>query len=142
MCRYLLLAFLPPEPTYTLNVVDSPTPVNGATDQKTSLADTNKSARYTIVFSEKAEWQHSQSDVAKLEPYFATTTRHNRIACLHVTCTSDPKYYILFSHGNAVDLGNYILIDFFVMILNFFNFVFQVKWQVFLLYWVHVYNVT
>ncbi|CAF3987964.1 unnamed protein product [Rotaria magnacalcarata] len=103
------LAFLPPEPTYTLNVVDSLTPVNGTIDQKSSptkthLVDANKSVRYTIAFSEKAEWQHSQSDIAKLEPYFVTTARHNRIACLHITCTSDPKYYILFSHGNAVDL--------------------------------------
>ncbi|CAF3180787.1 unnamed protein product [Rotaria socialis] len=113
------LAFLPPEPTYTLNVVDRLTLINGITDQKpsttkTPLVDANKSDHYTITFSEKAEWQHSQSDIAKLEPYFVTTARHNRIACLHITCTSDPKYYILFSHGNAVDLGQ--MASFFIIL--------------------------
>ncbi len=65
------------------------------------------------MFTEKSEWQQSQSDIAKLEPYFATTSRHNRIACLYVNCTSNPKYYILFSHGNAVDLGKYFKSIFF-----------------------------
>ncbi len=105
-----ILAFLPPEPTYSLHVADILTSTNGTIDQKLSLtnkspSDSNTSIRYTIIFSEKAEWQQSQTDIAKLEPYFVTTSRHNRIACLYVNCTSDPKYYILFSHGNAVDLG-------------------------------------
>ncbi|CAF1124652.1 unnamed protein product [Rotaria sp. Silwood1] len=120
------LAFLPPEPTYSLHIAtDIPTSTNGATDQKPSssstssstkmpVTDANTSVRYTIVFAEKAEWQHSQSDISKLEPYFVTTSRHNRIACLHVNCTSDPKYYILFSHGNAVDLGQ--MASFFIIL--------------------------
>lgn len=63
-----------------------------------------------IKFSDKAEWQHSSTDLTKLEPYFVTTSRHNRIACLYVNCTPNPKYHILFSHGNAVDLGKSMLI--------------------------------
>jgi hypothetical protein len=110
---WFFLAFLPPEPTYSLHVADILTSTNGNIDQKSSVTkkspiDSNTSVRYTITFSEKAEWQQSQSDITKLEPYFVTTSRHNRIACLYVNCTSDPKYYILFSHGNAVDLGKYI----------------------------------
>ncbi|CAF2607568.1 unnamed protein product [Rotaria sp. Silwood2] len=115
------LAFLPPEPTYSLHITDTPTSTNGAIDQKpsssstkTSVTDANSSVRYRIVFAEKAEWQHSQSDISKLEPYFVTTSRHNRIACLYVNCTSDPKYYILFSHGNAVDLGQ--MASFFIIL--------------------------
>lgn len=109
---YFILAFLPPEPTYTLHVADSVSPTNGANDQKLSstkanISDVNPSVRYRITFSEKAEWQHTQADISKLEPYFVTTSRHNRIACLYVNCTSNPKYYILFSHGNAVDLGKF-----------------------------------
>jgi hypothetical protein len=105
------LAFLPPEPTYSLHVADILTQTNGNIDHqkssstKKSPSDSNSSIRYIIKFSEKAEWQHSQSDILKLEPYFVTTSRHNRIACLYVNCSPDPKYYILFSHGNAVDLG-------------------------------------
>ncbi len=106
----MFLAFLPPEPTYSLHVADILTPTNGNINQKSSITKKspngfNTSVRYTITFSEKAEWQQSQSDMNKLEPYFVTTSRHNRIACLYVNCTPDPKYYILFSHGNAVDLG-------------------------------------
>ncbi|CAF0932004.1 unnamed protein product [Rotaria sordida] len=117
------LAFLPPEPTYSLHIANIPISTNGAIDQKpsssssttkTSVTDINTSVRYTIVFAEKAEWQHSQSDISKLEPYFVTTSRHNRIACLYVNCTSDPKYYILFSHGNAVDLGQ--MASFFIIL--------------------------
>ena len=28
-----------------------------------------------------------------------------RVACMHVRCVQDAKYTLLFSHGNAVDLG-------------------------------------
>jgi hypothetical protein len=112
--NYFRLAFLPPEPTYSLHVVDSHTPINGIIDEKISStkksqADSDIPIRYSIKFSDKAEWQHSHSDITKLEPYFVTTSRHNRIACLYVNCTSNPKYHILFSHGNAVDLGRILI---------------------------------
>ncbi|CAF0998165.1 unnamed protein product [Rotaria sordida] len=108
------LAFLPPEPTYSLLVTDnSNTSANGihnqtgGTSSKPVLTDSSTSPRYTIFFSDKAEWQHSTNEISKLEPYFVTTSRHNRIACIYVNCTPNPKYYILFSHGNAVDLGKH-----------------------------------
>ena len=107
--RFLFLAFLPPEPTYSLLAADNPTAVNGTNDQTTSTKipsiDPSTSQQYKILFSEKAEWQHSSSELTKLEPYFVQTSRHNRIACLYINCTPNPKYHILFSHGNAVDLG-------------------------------------
>jgi len=93
------LAFLPPEPTYSLVAIEAPS----STHQ-----------RYKIVFSEKAEWQHSTNDLSKLDAYFVSTSRHHRIACLHITCTPNPKYYILFSHGNAVDLGQ--MASFFIVL--------------------------
>lgn len=86
--------------------------MNGATDQNTSTkinsVDSSTLQRYKIHFSDKAEWQHSANELTKLEPYYVQTSRHNRIACLYVNCTPNPKYYILFSHGNAVDLGKSI----------------------------------
>jgi len=97
-------------------VADNHTPVNGTIDQitpsssKGSPSDPSTSLRYKIIFSEKAEWQHPQSEMSKLEPYFVTTSRHNRIACLYINCIQNPKYYILFSHGNAVDLGKHELL--------------------------------
>ena len=139
------LAFLPPEPTYSLLVADNPTQANGTNDQTTtttaskkSPVDPSTSLRYRMFFSEKAEWQHSSNEMSKLEPYYVTTSRHNRIACMYINCISNPKYYILFSHGNAVDLGKEKRKHSFLYI-NFF--LFKVKWLVFLLFWVHVYNV-
>jgi hypothetical protein len=112
--RYLL-AFLPPEPTYSLLAIDNPSSVNDTNNQPTSSSDkspvnSSTSLRYKIFFSDKAEWQHSSNELTKLEPYFVQTSRHNRIACIYVNCTPNPKYYILFSHGNAVDLGRYLQI--------------------------------
>ncbi|CAF0722327.1 unnamed protein product [Didymodactylos carnosus] len=103
------LAFLPPEPTYTLvasNLSTSPTDVNGTQhypQQQSSTSDAT--TKYTINFTDRAEWQHSNTEMSLLEPYYVTTSRNNRIACLYIKCVSNPKYYILFSHGNAVDLG-------------------------------------
>lgn len=87
---------------------------NGTNDQiissNKSPVDSSTSLRYKIFFSDKAEWQHSSNELTKLEPYFVQTSRHNRIACIYVNCTPNPKYYILFSHGNAVDLGRHLKI--------------------------------
>ena len=120
-----LLAFLPPEPTYSLIAADNPPPVNGTTDQntptKTTSVDLSTAQRYKILFSEKAEWQHSSNELIKLEPYYVQTSRHNRIACLYVNCTPNPKYYILFSHGNAVDLGKYSHISLQCIFFLFFS---------------------
>lgn len=33
------------------------------------------------------------------------TSRNNRIACAYIRCCPKAKYTVLFSHGNAVDLG-------------------------------------
>ena len=106
------LAFLPPEPTYILQpIVNNNLSDNGKqTSIKENLSfDENPLTRYTITFSDKAEWQHSQSDITRLEAYFVRTSRNRRIACFYVNCIANPKFYILFSHGNAVDLGNVLL---------------------------------
>lgn len=135
-----LLAFLPPEPTYSLIATDNPPAVNGTTDQntpnKTTSVVPSTAQRYQILFSEKAEWQHSANELTKLEPYYVQTSRHNRIACLYINCTTNPKYYILFSHGNAVDLGKYSQISLQCIFCSS-----QDKWPVSLLFWAHVYNV-
>jgi hypothetical protein len=109
-----LIAFLPPEATYSLLIADNPTnDQTVSSPSKNSPVDSSASLRYKIFFSDKAEWQHSSNEMTKLEPYFVTTSRHNQIACIYVKCTSNPKYYILFSHGNAVDLGKPLSLVFF-----------------------------
>lgn len=58
-----------------------------------------------IVMMDKAEWQYGPIELEKLDIFLARTDRGHQIACLFVRCTQTPKYTILFSHGNAVDLG-------------------------------------
>lgn len=99
------LAFLPPEPTYTF--VEE----NGA--------------KQAICLSDRAEWQYSEREKENIEVFYTRTSRQNRIACMFIRlvlyfpflsvtnstditfnrCTPNARYTILFSHGNAVDLG-------------------------------------
>lgn len=58
-----------------------------------------------IVMMDKAEWQYGPVELEKLETFLARTEQGHQIACLFVRCTATPKYTILFSHGNAVDIG-------------------------------------
>ncbi|KAG8236862.1 hypothetical protein J437_LFUL017227 [Ladona fulva] len=79
------LAFLPPEPTYSFQTDES-----GST--------------FSLNISEKTEWQTSDTG-KEMEGFITLTSRGNQIACLYVKCCSNPRFIILFSHGNAVDLG-------------------------------------
>ncbi|KAJ6220903.1 hypothetical protein RDWZM_006715 [Blomia tropicalis] len=81
------LAFLPPEPTYSFNV-DSTTP-----------------SKLSLKLSDRADWQYNQRELDSFEVFYAQSSRGNQIACMHIRATATPKYTILFSHGNAVDLG-------------------------------------
>ncbi|KAI5091330.1 protein ABHD17B [Silurus meridionalis] len=80
------LAFLPPEPTYTL------------------LSD-ESGTRWTLHLSERADWQYSAREKDSIECFMTRTVRGNRIACMFVRCSPSARYTLLFSHGNAVDLG-------------------------------------
>ena len=61
-----------------------------------------------LIMLEKAEWQYGPVELEKLEVFLTRTDRGHQIACLFVRCTLTPKHTILFSHGNAVDLGQMI----------------------------------
>lgn len=56
--------------------------------------------------SERAEWQYTQRELRQFEAGWTRSARGNRIACVYVRAVAQPKYVILFSHGNAVDLGH------------------------------------
>lgn len=53
----------------------------------------------------RAEWQYTPRDLAKIEVCWSRTSKNNRIACMYVKAVQQPKFVILFSHGNAIDLG-------------------------------------
>ncbi len=80
------LAFLPPEPTY--NIVTDETGSKG-----------------TLNLTERAEWQYSDRELESIEVFYTRNKRGNRTACMFVRCASNPRYTVLFSHGNAVDIG-------------------------------------
>jgi len=85
------LAFLPPEPTYSLE------------DSTSDSSDGGSNPK--LVLNDKAEWQYSQREQESLEVFYTRTSRGNRIACMFVRCSPNARYTILHSHGNAVDLG-------------------------------------
>lgn len=79
------LAFLPPEPTY-------------------SFIPDETNSKFTLSLTDRAEWQYSQRELEAIEVFYTRTTRGNRIGCMFIRA-ANPRFTILFSHGNAVDLG-------------------------------------
>ncbi|KAK9718001.1 hypothetical protein QE152_g23441 [Popillia japonica] len=80
------LAFVPPEPSYSL------------------VNDTENN--FSLRFQESAEWQYTADEKIYVEGIYTRTKRGNKIACFHMKCCDDAVYTILFSHGNAVDMGH------------------------------------
>lgn len=81
------LAFLPPEPTYTITSDESP------------------STNFNLHLNDKAEFQYSQKELDCIEVYKSRTKKGNHIAMMYVKCAPASRFVLLFSHGNAVDLG-------------------------------------
>lgn len=99
------LAFQPPELSYEL------------------IPSTKE--KYHLVPSSDAEWNLSSYDLKKIEALYATSSRGNSILCVFVRCNSKARYTILFSHGNAVDVG--YMCNFFLVLgkkikCNFFSY--------------------
>ncbi|XP_028329600.1 alpha/beta hydrolase domain-containing protein 17C [Gouania willdenowi] len=79
------LAFLPPEPTYSVH-----TDADGVS---------------SLHLTERADWQYSQRELDAVEVLSTRSSRGNRVGCMFVRCAPNSRYTLLFSHGNAVDLG-------------------------------------
>ena len=60
---------------------------------------------WALHLSEMAGWQYDQKELDCIEVFQARTNRGSRISCMYVRCSPTAKFTILFSHGNAVDLG-------------------------------------
>ncbi|OPJ86758.1 alpha/beta hydrolase domain-containing protein 17A [Patagioenas fasciata monilis] len=94
------LAFLPPEPTYA--VVPEPEPV-GSTS--TSSLRGGAAGRWKLHLKDRADFQYSQRELDNIEVFVTKSSRGNRVGCMYVRCVPGARYTVLFSHGNAVDLG-------------------------------------
>lgn len=79
------LAFLPPEATY-------------------SFIPDETNTKFTLSLTERAEWQYSSRELEAIEVFYTRTSRGNRIGCMFIRA-ANPRFTIVFSHGNAVDLG-------------------------------------
>lgn len=127
------LAFLPPEPTYTVLAPEqrgpgapaaaaapapAPAPAANAAAaaaapgaaQPPAAAEEGPGAAAaagacSLHLSERADWQYSQRELDAVEVFFSRTARDNRLGCMFVRCAPSSRYTLLFSHGNAVDLG-------------------------------------
>ncbi|XP_015917328.1 alpha/beta hydrolase domain-containing protein 17B [Parasteatoda tepidariorum] len=81
------LAFVPPEPTYSLKPDES-------------------GSNYSLFLNSRAEWQFTNEELKLMEVFYTRTSKGNQIACMFAKCSPLAKHTILFSHGNAVDLGH------------------------------------
>lgn len=119
------LAFSPPEPTYALieepdrpdqdgeaagqgNTTNQDSNNNraGSENESSNASSKNQAlTKYKLKLDEKAEWQYNDSDQSKFEVFYADCGKNERIACMYVKATRNPKKVIVFSHGNAADLG-------------------------------------
>jgi len=86
------LAFLPPPPTYSFG-------------PPRLCADDDAQQMFTLCLNERSEWQYTQSELNMIEVFTTRSSRGNRIACTYVRAVPSAKFTVLFSHGNAVDLG-------------------------------------
>ncbi|XP_036293501.1 alpha/beta hydrolase domain-containing protein 17C isoform X2 [Pipistrellus kuhlii] len=119
------LAFLPPEPTYAVLAPEqragaaapaspdpaapgspaAPAPAAAAAAAAAEGEEGGPAGACSLHLSERADWQFSQRELDAVEVFFWRTARRNRLGCMFVRCAPAGRYTLLFSHGNAVDLG-------------------------------------
>ncbi|KAI5610440.1 abhydrolase domain containing 17Aa [Silurus asotus] len=128
------LAFLPPEPTYTLLPDLEAGPVSTTATTAPGLRSRGSAAvgggggtstvgagagggtggaggggggegRWKLHLTERAEFQYSQRELDVTEVFLTRSSRGNRVGCMYIRCAPTARFTVLFSHGNAVDLG-------------------------------------
>ncbi|XP_020348126.1 alpha/beta hydrolase domain-containing protein 17A [Oncorhynchus tshawytscha] len=114
------LAFLPPEPTYSLlpDLEGSVAPGTAGTAGLRSRASGVPGAavggsvstgpaegKWKLHLTERAEFQYSQRELDATDVFLTRSSRGNRVGCMYIRCAPTARFTVLFSHGNAVDLG-------------------------------------
>lgn len=81
------LAFLPPEPTYSLVPEPEPRPGGaGAAPSGTLRSSTGTPGRWKLHLMERSDFQYSQRELDTVEVFLTKSSRGNRIACMYVRC--------------------------------------------------------
>lgn len=116
------MAFLPPKLTYDLTEKSSSVDEEPES-QQASAASKQKDAPKDYEFTYSSEYIGVDEKYITdfFEVFYTKTKRKNNIACLHIKCSKkkESKYTLLFSHGNAADLG--MLTGFYMRIVNLLN---------------------
>lgn len=106
------LAFLPPEPTYAfIPQLETGAPQHAAASNVRVRSGASVSGagavegRWKLHLSERAEFQYSQRELDTTEVFLTRSSRGNRVGCMYIRCAPNARFTVLFSHGNAVDLG-------------------------------------
>ncbi|XP_021454740.1 alpha/beta hydrolase domain-containing protein 17A isoform X2 [Oncorhynchus mykiss] len=114
------LAFLPPEPTYSLlpDLEGSAATGTAGTAGLRSRASGVPGAavggsvstgpaegKWKLHLTERAEFQYSQRELDATDVFLTRSSRGNRVGCMYIRCAPTARFTVLFSHGNAVDLG-------------------------------------
>jgi abhydrolase domain-containing protein 17 len=93
------MAFLPPKLTYEFVKVDAE--VEGEASDKKKKDDVLDSN-----FEFKILPEFGVMDIKdKVDVFYTKTKRGQKIACMYIKSPKNAKYTVLFSHGNAADLG-------------------------------------
>uniref|UniRef100_A0A3B5LIT9 palmitoyl-protein hydrolase n=1 Tax=Xiphophorus couchianus TaxID=32473 RepID=A0A3B5LIT9_9TELE len=81
----------------------------------TSSSISGPEGRWKLHLTERAEFQYSQRELDVTDVFLTRSSRGNRVGCMYIRCAPNQaitKLYtiihrisVLFSHGNAVDLG-------------------------------------
>ncbi|XP_003230303.1 alpha/beta hydrolase domain-containing protein 17A [Anolis carolinensis] len=98
------LAFLPPEPTYA--IVPEPEPAGSSSSGGGGSSPRSGAlSRWKLHLADRADFQYSQRELDTMEVFLTKSSRGNRVGCMYVRCAPGARFTVLFSHGNAVDLG-------------------------------------
>ncbi|KAE8631602.1 hypothetical protein XENTR_v10001248 [Xenopus tropicalis] len=94
------LAFVPPQPTYAVIPEPDALPAGG-----NGRVGTGVLGRWKLHLTDRADFQYTQRELDCIEVFMTKSSRGNRIACMYIRCAPGARFTLLFSHGNAVDLG-------------------------------------
>ncbi|KAL4608124.1 protein ABHD17A-like [Arapaima gigas] len=109
------LAFLPPEPTYALlpdlEAGSGPSVALGSSGLRSRGSGISGGGggggevRWKLHLTERAEFQYTQRELDGIEVFLTRSNRGNKVGCMYIRCAPSARFTVLFSHGNAVDLG-------------------------------------
>lgn len=113
------MAFLPPKITYELIEIKDEGD-EGESSKKKNELEKKFEFKFLPEFQESAIGMDDKFIKDYFDAFYTKTKRGNKIACLHIKSPKkDPKYTLLFSHGNAADLG--MLTGFYCRLVHHLN---------------------